>query len=215
MHRCYLFIMMNERVQPPIVLASKSPRRKYLLEQAGISVEVVPSSVDEDRLARTDPGSYARILAEAKARDVAERRPHRWVIGADTIVVAGEAVLGKPGSETEARQMLRQLSGQRHRVITGWCICRWDRNRLFSGAETTEVRFKALGEAEIDWYVNTGEPFDKAGAYAIQGLGTFLVKSIRGSYTNVVGLPVCEIIEILLQENILRYRDPTGEMDTP
>lgn len=195
------------------MLASKSPRRKYLLEQAGISVEVSPSGVDEETLFHNVPESHARILAEAKALDVAERIPDSWVIGADTIVVAGKSVLGKPGSDSEARHMLKQLSGQCHRVITGWCVCCRKRNQLFSDAVSTDVWFKTLSDAEIDWYINTGEPFDKAGAYAIQGLGTFLVKSIRGSYTNVVGLPVCEIIEILLQQDILRYRDRSGEKE--
>jgi septum formation protein len=188
-----------------IILASKSPRRRYLLEQAGLRLEVVPSRVDESRFRLSRPESYVRELAEAKAREVSERHPRAWVIGADTIVAIDGAILGKPASAAEAESMLARLSGRTHRVLTGYCICCRSRQRHVCEVATTEVRFKFLSKAEIGWYIRTREPFDKAGAYAIQGIGTFLVKSISGSYTNVVGLPVCEVIEYLIAEQVVGY----------
>lgn len=185
---------------PFIILASKSPRRKYLLEQAGLSFSVIPSSFDESTVPISSPETYVKILAEAKANDIAEKYPDKWVIGADTIVLIGGDILGKPKSREQARTMLKRLSGQTHQVFTGYSICCKDRQRQFSEAVITKVLFKNLTDQEIEWYIHTKEPFDKAGAYAIQGLGTFLVKSIHGSYTNVVGLPVCEVIEFLIKE---------------
>jgi len=143
-------------------------------------------------------------LAESKAGDMSEKYPDSWVIGADTIVFIDGTILGKPGSRAEARTMLKILSGKTHQVLTGYCICCRRIGRLFSEAVKTQVRFKKLTEKEIDWYINSGEPFDKAGAYGIQGIGMFLVRRINGSYTNVVGLPVCEIVEYLIKEKILR-----------
>jgi septum formation protein len=112
-------------------------------------------------------------------------------------------MLGKPKSAQEARIMLRRLSGKTHHVFTGFCLCRRRTARRVADTVRTEVTFKSLTDQEIDWYINTGEPFDKAGAYAIQGLGTFLVRRINGSYTNVVGLPVCEVVEILIREGVM------------
>lgn len=183
-----------------IILASKSPRRKYLLKQAGLSFTVIPSSIDENSVPISQPKMYVKTLAEAKANDVSNKFPESWVIGADTIVLINGLVLGKPSSKTEAHVMLKQLSGKTHQVLTAYSICCKARNRFFSETIKTEVLFKDLTNDEIEWYINTDEPFDKAGAYAIQGLGTFLVKSINGSYTNVVGLPVCEVIEFLIKE---------------
>ena len=186
-----------------IILASKSPRRRYLLEQAGLQFSVIPSSFDENTITMTEPESYARILAESKANVIADAYPDHWVIGADTIVLIDNDILGKPRSDLEARNMLRRLSANTHRVLTGYCICCKNRDRFFSETVSTDVCFKNLSEEEIEWYIQSGEPFDKAGSYAIQGLGTFLVKRINGSYTNVVGLPVCEIVEFLINEGVL------------
>jgi len=144
------------------------------------------------------------MLAEAKATEVAELHPESWVIGADTLVLINGAVLGKPDTPSQARQMLQALSGATHRVLTGYCICCQMTGRSFSETVETKVMFKTLSEAEIDWYLTTDEPFDKAGAYAVQGLGSFLVKRIEGSYTNVVGLPVCEVMEYLLREGVVQ-----------
>lgn len=164
---------------------------------------VMPSSIDEASIKITSPETYVKTLSEAKAEEVARQHPDKWVIGADTIVLKGGVILGKPGSLDEARAMLKRLSGQTHKVLTGYAICCKARQRFFSETITTDVLFKNLSDDEIEWYIHTDEPFDKAGAYAIQGLGTFLVKSINGSYTNVVGLPVCEVLEFLIREGVL------------
>lgn len=190
---------------PTLILASQSPRRKYLLEQAGLEFAVIPSSVDEDSVPLADPGTYVRTLAEMKARAVAADYPHSWVIGADTIVLIDGRILGKPNHRDDARKMIGRLSGQTHQVYTGYCICCEGKDRIVSETVKTDVLFKQLTPAEIEWYIHTREPFDKAGAYAIQGLGTFLVKSVNGSYTNVVGLPVCEVIETLIQEGVIGF----------
>jgi septum formation protein len=194
--------MNNSKDKPRLILASSSPRRSYLLEQAGLTFTVIPSSFDENSVSLSTPETYVKTLAEAKAADVSKAYPECWVIGADTIVVIDGKILGKPDSKEQARTMLKRLSGKTHQVFTGYCICCRDRERSFSDSVKTDVLFKNLADNEIEWYINTSEPFDKAGAYAIQGLGTFIVKSIKGSYTNVVGLPVCEVIEFLIEERI-------------
>ena len=196
--------------RPRLILASKSPRRNELLEQAGLTFSVIPSDFDESTVALSDPDSYVITLAESKAVDISQKHPAGWVIGADTIVLIDRKILGKPASNQEAHDMLQRLSGKTHQVLTGYCICCKKKNRFFSETIKTDVRFKKLSDAEIEWYIQTGEPFDKAGAYAIQGIGTFLVKSINGSYTNVVGLPVCEVIEFLTQEGVIG-RNPENQ----
>jgi len=184
-------------------LASKSPRRRYLLQQAGLKFSVIPSDFDENSVKLSSPQSFVRCLAEAKALDISRKYPESWIIGADTIVFIDNTILGKPTSRTEARTMLQSLSAKTHQVLTGYCICCKSLDRFFSETITTDVCFKTLTQREIDWYINSGEPFDKAGAYAIQGIGTFLVKRINGSYTNVVGLPVCEVLEFLIKEGVV------------
>jgi septum formation protein len=195
--------MQNPSDNSLIILASKSPRRKYLLKQAGLHFTVMPSNIDEKSIPISQPEIYARALAEAKANYISNKFPGSWVIGADTIVLIDSIILGKPASKNEAHIMLKQLSGQTHQVLTGYSICCKARKKNFSETIRTEVLFKRLTNDEIEWYINTKEPFGKAGAYAIQGLGTFLVKSINGSYTNVVGLPVCEVIEFLIKEGVI------------
>ena len=186
-----------------MILASKSPRRKYLLNQAGLTFDVIPSTVDESQIPYTAPEAYVKQLAESKAADIARQYPQSWVIGADTVVFIDDTILGKPKTTAQARAMLKQLSANTHQVHTGYCIGCHVKDDFFSETITTDVTFKALSEAEIEWYVHTDEPFDKAGAYAIQGLGTFLVKRISGSYTNVVGLPVCEVIEQMIRKGVI------------
>ena len=193
-----------------LILASKSPRRRYLLEQAGLSFSVIPSDIDETAIPLSPPEIYVKVLSEAKAESIAKKYPEKWVIGADTIVLKDGVVLGKPGSIDEARSMLKKLSGEVHQVFTGYSILCKSKNRIFSETVQTEVFFKNLTDEEIEWYIRTKEPFDKAGAYAIQGLGTFLVKRINGSYTNVVGLPVCEVIEFLIKEGVVGLTVPTN-----
>ncbi len=186
-----------------LILASKSPRRSELLKQAGLAFSVIPSDFDESTVALSNPDSYVITLAESKALDISEKHPAAWVIGADTIVLIDSIILGKPDSIDEAREMLRRLSGKTHQVLTGYCISCKAKGRFLSETVKTDVHFKKLNETEIEWYLQTGEPFDKAGAYAIQGIGTFLVKGINGSYTNVVGLPVCEVLEHLIREGVV------------
>ena len=202
--------MKNPDEDPVLILASKSPRRRYLLEKAGLSFSVIPSDIDETTVPLLPPEVYVRVLSEAKAEFIAKKYPEKWVIGADTIVLKDGVVLGKPGSIDEARSMLKQLSGQTHQVFTGYSVLCKAKNRKFSETVQTEVLFKNLTDEEIEWYIRTKEPFDKAGAYAIQGLGTFLVKRINGSYTNVVGLPVCEVIEFLIKEGVVGLTVPTN-----
>jgi septum formation protein len=190
-----------------IILASNSPRRRYLLRQAGIEFDVIPSNFDESRVAMQDPFQYVRTLSQAKAGDIAAQYPDRWIIGADTIVLIHGKVLGKPKDQSAARTMLEQLSGQTHQVYTGYTICCIGRHKSYTDVVITDVTFKKLTNDEIKWYTCTDEPFDKAGAYAIQGLGTFLVERINGSYTNVVGLPVCEVVGYLIKEGIIQMQD--------
>lgn len=199
--------MKSSDTNAQLILASKSPRREYLLSQAGLVFSVIHSNVDESNISESSPPLYAKILAEKKAMAVATKYPESWVIGADTIVLIDGMILGKPDSRKHAEEMLVRLSGQTHQVITGYCIFQHASGKRISDSIKTDVTFKKLSEKEIQWYIHTSEPFDKAGAYAIQGLGTFLVKAIHGSYTNVVGLPVCEVIECLIREGVVGFDD--------
>jgi len=180
-----------------LILASQSPRRSELLMQVGLDFDVIPSKVFEDPVQAEPPRDHVLRLAEAKAREVAGKYPDRWVIAADTIGCINGSILGKPKCREEAVEMLRRLSGQEHRVLTGYSVCHLEKGRSDKEAVQTAVRMKPLTLAEIEWYVQTGEPFDKAGGYAIQGAGSFMIESIQGSYTNVVGLPLCELIQML------------------
>ncbi len=189
---------------PNLILASQSPRRQQLLEQAGLSFQVIPSDIDEGNFEFEEPITYVQKLAFAKAKHVALKHPSKWVIGADTIVSINETILGKPTSKASARAMLTHLSGAMHSVYTGYAISHYHRAYNHVNYAKTDVYFKELSDDEIKWYIETSEPYDKAGAYAIQGLGSSLIKKINGSYTNVVGLPVCEVIEHLLYHNAIQ-----------
>jgi len=180
-----------------LILASKSPRRYELLNQVGLDFEVIPSGVVEDFFNTESPREHVLRLAEAKAMEVASKYPDRWVVAADTIVYINGSILGKPKSREEAAEMLRRLSGREHRVLTGFSVCYLEKRNNDKEAVQTMVRMKPLTPVEIEWYVHTGEPLDKAGGYAIQGIGSFMIESIQGSYTNVVGLPICELIQML------------------
>ena len=177
-----------------LVLASASPRRKALLERVGIEIEVVPSTIEEVPQKDEDAGSHVLRLAREKTEEVANRFPDRWVIGADTLVVIDGEILGKPETSKEVRRMLSALSGRDHRVLTGYAVARKKEAAFVSRVVETRVRVKDLSPGEINWYIRTGEPFGKAGAYGIQGVGSFMVEEIQGSYTNVVGLPVCQVL---------------------
>jgi len=180
-----------------LVLASKSPRRYELLKQIGLDFDVIPSGVKEDFVQGETPQAHVIRLAESKALEVGSRCPDCWVIAADTIVYINGSILGKPKSREEALEMLRGLSGQEHWVLTGFSVRHLAKGIGDKEAVQTAVKVKTLSPVEMEWYIQTGEPFDKAGGYAIQGAGSFMIESIRGSYTNVVGLPVCELIEML------------------
>ena len=183
-----------------LILASKSPRRYELLKQMGLHFDVVQSSVEEEKVVRHEsPREHVIRLSEEKARDVGKTYPDSWVLGADTVVYIDGASLGKPKTREEAVDMLRRLSGQEHSVLTGFSVLNVGKGKGERGSVETAVKMKPLSPVEMEWYVQTGEPFDKAGAYAIQGIGSFMIESIRGSYTNVVGLPVCEVMEMLVR----------------
>jgi len=180
-----------------IVLASASPRRSELLESAGIVFSVVPADIPEEPLPGESPADHVLRLAREKALAVAGAVEGELFIGADTIVVCNDEIMGKPTDAADARRMLSALSGRAHEVITGFAI--HDRTTGVTHAEviSTKVIFKPLELEEIDAYIATGCPFDKAGAYAIQGGAAYMVRGIEGSYTNVVGLPLCEVVEVL------------------
>lgn len=180
-----------------IVLASASPRRQELLRQVGVSFRVIPSGVDEQVATPMTPAELVEHLALIKAEDVAAREPGALIIGADTIVVVDDAVLGKPRDRAEAIAMLQQLSGRSHTVMTGVALIEGDR-RLVAHEETA-VRFRPLTLAQIERYVDSGEPMDKAGGYGIQGRASALIEGIEGDYFNVVGLPLCRTVQMLAQ----------------
>ncbi len=180
-----------------LILASRSPRRYELLKTVGLDMDIIPSGVTEEIFAGESPEEHVIRLAAAKAQEVGTRYPDRWVIAADTIVCVGDYFLGKPKDRDEAVKMLGLLSGKEHKVLTGFSVQHLAKGVGDQGAVETAVRVKTLSSYEIEWYVRTGEPFDKAGGYAIQGIGSFMIESIRGSYTNVVGLPLCEVLQML------------------
>jgi len=180
-----------------IVLASASPRRSELLESAGISFRVVPADICEDQLPGEEPVDHVLRLAEGKARAAAEKSEGRYFLGADTIVLCDGEIMGKPKDPADAERMLKKLSGVPHEVVTGFAIYDRERNGALVEAVRTRVFFKHLRGEEILAYIATGCPFDKAGGYAIQGGAAHMVQKIEGSYTNVVGLPLCEVVEKL------------------
>jgi septum formation protein len=182
-----------------LILASSSPRRRELLERAGFSFEVRPSKIEEIRRPDEAAEDFACRAAQEKALEVAGACPSgSLVLGADTIVVAvGGELLGKPRDEEDARRMLRLLAGATHRVITGVCLVRAPREIVALQREITAVTFRNLDEEEIQGYLATDEPFDKAGAYGIQGLASRFVTRVEGCYFNIVGLPVALVYETL------------------
>ncbi len=181
----------------PLILASNSSRRKQLLELLQIPFEAVPSRVREELVQAPQPQQLALELAALKAREVANDYPARWVVGADTVVWLDGKALGKPTGHEDARRMLELLQGRVHTVVTGLCVVRLDKGLQKNCAVSTLVEMRGLSDKELDWYVSTGEPMDKAGAYGIQGLGSMFITRIQGSYTNVVGLPIPELVRIL------------------
>ncbi len=181
-----------------IILASGSPRRKELMAQAGIDFKIHVADIDESKVDLCmAPENYVCLLSKIKAQAVAANYPDAWTIGADTIVAVDNTILGKPAGHRQAVTMLSRLSNREHSVFTAFTITKPNADDVVTRVVNTRVRFKKLSNDEINWYADTGEPYDKAGGYGIQGIGAFLVKEISGSYTNVVGLPVCELIDAL------------------
>jgi septum formation protein len=182
---------------PPLILASASPRRSELLKQLGIEFQVVPSDASELHNQDLTAREVCQINAYRKARAVAKKHPDALVLGADTLVYLGTNLLGKPASLEEAYQMLEQLQGQTHQVVTAICLMNLRNHRQTIFAETTDVTFRPLDAVQIQRYLVQINPLDKAGAYAIQDQGDLIVEKISGSYTNVVGLPVEQLREQL------------------
>jgi septum formation protein len=178
-----------------LILASASPRRAELLQSAGIEFDVVPVDVDERFYPAEKPEQAVARLAEMKAVAAAAKRPDAVVLGADTTVVIRGQPLAKPVDAEDAARMLRLLSGRTHEVLTGICLCH--RGRRLVHVEPTRVRMALMSESEIAWYVSTSEPYDKAGGYAVQGLASRFIEGIDGSYSNVVGLPISNVYQLL------------------
>ncbi len=186
-----------------IILASESTRRVDILRMLGIPFSIIPPDIDETRREGEMPREFALRISYEKANKVGKLFPDKWVIGADTIVVYKNKILGKPAGEADAFRMLQLLKGKWHKVITGFCVLNITKDIIYRDAVETRVFMKDLIDREIMKYINTSEPLDKAGSYAVQGKGGYMVKEIKGSYSNVVGLPICEVSEVLLSLGVL------------
>ena len=189
-----------------LILASASPRRKSLLQELGLDFEIIEAQVEEKPVAGESPQDFVMRAACDKAGDVALENVASWVLGADTVVVHRGRILGKPGDAEEALSVLQTLAGQKHLVHTGFCLMSGKDDVSISRVVTTEVWFYPFSRDIAAAYVSTGEPLDKAGAYGIQGSGGFLVERINGSYSNVVGLPLAEVVEELLRYKVVTPR---------
>lgn len=189
---------MNQHVnhlREKLVLASSSPRRTEILERAAWPHEVMVAGIDESLRPQEDPAAYVQRLARSKAEAVAARLEKGLVLGADTTVVVANQILGQPIDDAEARMMLDLLNGKWHEVLTGVALVRVGGETRVA-YETTRVRFAEISEREIDWYISTGEPFGKAGAYAIQGKAALFIEEIQGDYFNIMGLPIRLVYEL-------------------
>lgn len=187
-----------------LVLASGSPRRRDLLTEIGARFEIVLRPIDERCRPDEAPRAYARRMAVEKAQAVRAARPGTWLLAADTVVEIDDHILGKPEDAIEARSMLSRLSGRVHRVLTAVTLVGPDETAHLDEVVTSQVRFRPMSAQEIDAYVDTGEPLDKAGAYAVQGLGGQFVESVDGSYSAVVGLPMEVVRAALVAHDLLR-----------
>ena len=188
-----------------LVLASASPRRAEMLKLLGVDFDRLPGDIDETFLEGETPREHVLRLSEGKAALAARGRPDAWILGADTIVVVAGEILGKPGSPAEAAAMLEQLSGREHEVLTGFAIIRQDLGIRVREVVRSTVLFREISGNEAAWYTETSEPYDKAGGYAVQGMGGCFVRKIRGSFSNVVGLPLCEVFEALKRINAIVF----------
>ncbi len=179
------------------ILASSSPRRRELLESVRLPFDVLPSAIPEIRAEGESPEEYVARLSREKASAVGGRHPARWVIAADTTVLLGDQLLEKPLDRVDAARMLATIAGRTHIVYTGVTLLNVERSHHDTRVAESEVRMLPLSDSDIEWYVATGEPLDKAGAYAVQGIGAMFIESIHGSYTNVVGLPLALLFQML------------------
>jgi len=189
-----------------LILASGSPRRRELLGSIGVDFDVIPSDVPEQRATGESPEEYVARLSREKASAIARAHPDRWIVAADTTVLLGEELLEKPADVDDAKRMLATIAGRIHVVYTGVTVINTSRGYGDTRIAETEVRMAPMSEREIDWYARTREGLDKAGAYGAQGIGAMFIDSIHGSYTNVVGLPLALLVEMLKRAGI----DPLG-----
>lgn len=188
-----------------LILASSSPRRKELLEALGVTFKIVFPKTNEERILDETPTEFALRTSKEKALSVSEKvDKESTILSADTIVVIENKILGKPNDESEAMKTLNMLSGKTHKVITAFTLVQPENKILHMEAVKTEVKIKNLAPREIEGYINTKEPMDKAGSYGIQGIGSFMVEEIKGSYTNVVGLPIAQVVEALQKLNLFK-----------
>lgn len=196
-----------------LILASASPRRRELLATIGLECAVAPAEIDETVLPGEEPVPHVLRLSAAKAEAIGilSDPAGRWVVGSDTVVVCDGIILGKPTDSADAVRMLQMLSGRTHEVVTGYALHDRLTGRTDTGSITTEVRFRPLTTQEIERYVATGEPLDKAGAYGIQGIGAVLVESINGSYPAVVGLPITALTKLLIERGAIHLSSRSGD----
>lgn len=190
----------------PLILASASPRRRQFLSDLGLQFTVVPAELDETPVLGEMPAAFALRMAAEKAAAVARLRPESWVLGADTVVTLAGEIIGKPADAVHALEILRKLRGRTHEVITGVALNCVQEHCAECITETTQVTFADFSDAVLAAYVRTGEPLDKAGAYGIQAGGAFLVNELRGSCSNVIGLPLHRCIDLLLRHGVISPR---------
>ena len=195
--------MPSKKGPPRLILASASPRRRELLQKTQLRFRIIPSQTEETHRSGETPETYVTRVAAEKAGAVAQHHPGFWVLAADTIVTFEGQIFGKPANPDSARQMLTTLSGQTHQVLTAFILLDQAGNTTTAEVVTSQVTFKALSETEVAAYLATGEPFDKAGAYAIQGKGRDLIARVSGSRTNVIGLPMDEVTAALRTVGLL------------
>jgi septum formation protein len=195
------------------ILASASPRRIELLHLLGLRFEIMPSHVEESFMEGEAPRAHVLRLSREKTEKASVQHPDAWVMGADTIVLINGEVLGKPRTPEEAREMLRTLSGRVHTVYTGFTVINKSASYIISNAVESSVHFREIREDEIAWYIQSEEPYDKAGGYAVQGMGAFFIKEIHGSYTNVMGLPLCEVVDVLKSAGVIVFDGGTDGID--
>ena len=187
-----------------IILASTSPRRKELLTKTGLTFDIVSSNYEEDMTLDFPPEELVIHLSKGKAEDVAKKYQDAIVIGADTIVAHNGKVYGKPHTSEKAKETLKKFTGEKNNIITGFTVIDTKTGRSFSKAVSSTVYFKNYTEKDIDDYVATGEPLDKAGAYAVQGLGKELIEKIEGDYSCILGLPIDDIMKVLKEFNVVK-----------